>query len=392
MIKLDLQLAELGKIKIGKKGAEKVSRNGNKFRMPIKLDHFEITTMERDNNGDYVIDKELMSHYPKNPTTLNIFFLSDDIDNNFQTQFALYSGSECRCAGDGRTAKRKLKNGQIEIVECNPQTCEFYQSNKCKIGGVLCCLLSESQTVGGVWKLRTHSFHSVRNILGSLALIKEITGGILSGIKFQLTLSPKSVNVEGRSTTVQVLNIEYRGLRDNLLETVIKIKEDRIAFGANMKQLEFKAKSIEDMTAEEIKDIADEFFPENQSDNEAVESNIEGLEVENNSEKLNKSAKSQDVEPAKAEVENKETPDAEQKTEEEIEKEKEKEKEKEVINAIKESIQKLYTDNKVSSGEQRQINTDVLGTAELSRSRSLKKLQKLLNYLVETLSDDKEEL
>ena len=42
------RLAEWGKIKIGAKGKMKTSNQGKQFAQPQKLDHFIITTMERD--------------------------------------------------------------------------------------------------------------------------------------------------------------------------------------------------------------------------------------------------------------------------------------------------------------------------------------------------------
>ena len=53
-------LPEHGKIKAGTKGEEVVSSQGNKFRLPKKLDHFIITTTERDQDGNLVLDTDLM--------------------------------------------------------------------------------------------------------------------------------------------------------------------------------------------------------------------------------------------------------------------------------------------------------------------------------------------
>ena len=428
MIKLALQLAEIGKIKIGKKGKEITSKAGNKFRPPVKFDHFEVTTANRDGNGDLVLDTEIMEQYPKDPKTLNIFFLFDDIDQNFQTRYALFTKSECKCSGDGVVAMRKLKTGQTEEVDCDPETCPFYQNKQCKISGVLNCLLAESQTVGGIYKLRTHSFHSVRNILSSLVLVQELTGGILSGIKFQLTISPKAASVEGRATTIQVLNIEYRGLRKSLLDTVLAIKKDRITFGTNMKQLELKEESIREMTADQIKEISEEFYPESIVEPETEIVKADGTEIE----VVNKSQKLTTKEPEAEEVPASEVKDInaeliakcidlerkigvtkeqliakrtamigtpkihgcsspislanyhsslEAELELKVEGDKVKNEAKKELEALRTAILDIYTTNKVSVEQQRQFNYETLKTAELSSSRTKAKLETLLELV-----------
>jgi len=428
MIKLALELAELGKIKIGKKGKETTSSRGNKFRQPVKFDHFEVTTVNRDANGDYILDSEIMANYGANPKTLNIFFLFDNIDQNFQTRFALFAKSECRCSGDGRTAQRKLENGQMTEIACDPETCPFYQNKQCKISGVLNCLLAESQTVGGIYRLRTHSFHSVRNILGSLSLIQQLTGGILSGIKFQLTISPKAVSVGGKATTIQILNIEYRGLQKNLLDTVIDIKKDRIAFGTNMKQLELKEESIKTMTPDQIKEISDEFYPESivEPKTEIVKTGDTEVEVTNNSQKLTtKEPKAEEV--PVSEVENIRAEliekcidlekqigtkkdellakrnsmigtkmiqgctdvseianyhsSLEAELELKVEADKAKSTAKKELEALRTAIQDIYTINKVSTEQQRQFNYETIKTAELRSCRTKGNLETLLELV-----------
>jgi len=50
-------LMEVGKIKIGIKGTMVESSTGTEFRPLKKLDHFIITTNERDEQGDFRIDE-----------------------------------------------------------------------------------------------------------------------------------------------------------------------------------------------------------------------------------------------------------------------------------------------------------------------------------------------
>jgi len=442
MIKLALQLAETGKIKIGGKGEERTSRNGGTYRLPVKFDHFEITTLDRDKNGDFIVDKEMMKHYPPQPKSLNIFFLFDDIDMVFPTQYALFSGSECKCSGDGVKANRKLKTGVMEEVDCDPDTCHFYQNKQCKIGGVLNCLISESQSVGGIYKLRTHSFHSVRNILSSLVLIRSMTNGILSDINFTLSISPKQVNVDGKTTTVHILNLEYKGLRKGLLDVVRSIKQERLSFNYDMKKIELKSEEIKDMSADEIKDITEEWYPESQKEPVITKEVIGDKEVEmiNNSELQDTGVDGEDVpeeevdamlismqkkadliatelkmdkekvvsvariilgtdsifdctDPGKLSafisylggLKKKANPEPEEVDEAA-------EKTKALIAQRKQAIAALYEDYGVPTGKQREANYEYLGTAELERSRTLSKLNTLYDYLVSLGSDDKREV
>ena len=44
-------LVERGKIKIGMKGETRRSQSGGTYQLPVKLNHFLITTMERGQDG-----------------------------------------------------------------------------------------------------------------------------------------------------------------------------------------------------------------------------------------------------------------------------------------------------------------------------------------------------
>ena len=54
------RITELGKIKIGGKGAVKRTPEGREWRLPEKFDHFVITTLYRTPAGDLVPDSAVM--------------------------------------------------------------------------------------------------------------------------------------------------------------------------------------------------------------------------------------------------------------------------------------------------------------------------------------------
>ena len=61
----NLRLAPIGKIKIGRKGEERTSGGGGKYRLPEKLDHFLITTRARGADDNFM---EVVAVDARNPT------------------------------------------------------------------------------------------------------------------------------------------------------------------------------------------------------------------------------------------------------------------------------------------------------------------------------------
>ncbi|MBW1953529.1 MAG: hypothetical protein JRI66_10670 [Deltaproteobacteria bacterium] len=116
------QLAERGKIKIGEKGEMRTSSQGKQFALPRKLDHFLITTMQRDAAGRLMPDATLMARLKPEGgklTEIPVRLLYDDIDLNFPTRYACYKGNRCWCSGDGETAQRLTgENGKYQEVSC----------------------------------------------------------------------------------------------------------------------------------------------------------------------------------------------------------------------------------------------------------------------------------
>jgi hypothetical protein len=272
------QLAERGKLKIGEKGEMKTSQGGKQFSQPKKLDHFLITTMQRDAAGRLMPDTLLMERLKErlnpdngNLTEIPVRLLYDDPDLNFMTRYACYQGPRCWCSGDGETAQRLSgQNGTYREVAC---PCErqdpLYQGkDRCKILGTLQVLIDGTDRIGGVWKLRTTSWNTVTGILSSLALIKTITGGPLAGIPLWMVLSPKTVTIptSGQSMVVYVVSLEYRGSESQLAELGFEIAQKRLEHRVKMEQIETQARRMlvapHAETVEEQAEIGAEFYPE----------------------------------------------------------------------------------------------------------------------------------
>lgn len=276
MIKnLTPSLPEVGKIKIGFKGAEITSKQGKKFQPPNKLDHFIITGLERGPDGNFLINKEIHSKVGEKPKELDVRLLYDDPNLNFLTRYACYSGTKLWCTGDGEAASRLTgENGNRQTVKC---PCEHLDSDyksgpKCKPSGVLSVMLDESPIVGGVWKLRTTSFNSVTNILSSMAMISRITGGVLAGIPLKLTFGKKTTKVPGteQQTTIPIIGLVYKGSVRELAESGQKTALEFAGYRKRIEYIEDIARKQLDKEmglgiyteAETDEDIVAEFYPE----------------------------------------------------------------------------------------------------------------------------------
>ena len=62
---LSVRFAEVGKIKVGGKGETRKSKEGKDYQLPVKYDHFVVTTTEKGKDGNFVIDSEIMSKLGK---------------------------------------------------------------------------------------------------------------------------------------------------------------------------------------------------------------------------------------------------------------------------------------------------------------------------------------
>lgn len=213
MIKgLKPRLAEGGKIKIGKLGEERESEGGKKYRLPQKLDHFVITTMARDENGDLINDNELMDALRMDLDTgeidqeplraIPIMLHSDDIDEVFPTSYALYRGKKRLCFGNGETGQRYGMDNKGNLspepikISC---PCELLEKTKqCKAHGTLhCSILAPNHAVAGcVHRWRTTSVISIQRMWGSLLHIKQ-TFGVLRGLPLELRLNKEIVTPGG---------------------------------------------------------------------------------------------------------------------------------------------------------------------------------------------------
>ncbi len=187
-------LVEKGKIKIGKKGSAKPTKSGGTFRMPQKLDHFRITTSERSKEGNFELDTTLHNIYGAKPTSLDIVLLSNDVNTNLNTRYALHDLRNLLAYGDGETFYKKGADGQFVVDEkFNKKRIDHNYKGKdqLKLSGVLNCQVVGSGSIIGVHKFRTFGSHSVMDLFSSINAVKFLTGGQLGDIPLISRVRPK---------------------------------------------------------------------------------------------------------------------------------------------------------------------------------------------------------
>jgi hypothetical protein len=271
-------LTERGKIKIGRKGETRTGQNGP-YQLPTRLDHFVITTLERDETNNFKRDTSLYASlkFEDNLKRIPIMLLFDEIPLVFQYRYTCYKGKTLFCSGDGRAAhqiKDPQKPERVQVVcPCFRKeptyTGEDGRGNgKCKINGKLSVVITGANVIGGVWVFRTTGYNSTVGIISSLTLIKTMTGGILAGIPLVMTIQPKVATnpIDGKSQTIQVVGIEYAGTMDDLQNGALKLVQKNAEYRArlgNVQQEVIKLISVDaGADRDDASDIVDEFHPE----------------------------------------------------------------------------------------------------------------------------------
>lgn len=270
VVNLNPQLVERGKIKIGMKGAARQSKSGGSYQMPVKLDHFLVTTSERGEDGNFTRDSEIMGMLGENPREIPVTLIYDDIALNFPTRYAMYEGRQLKCTGDGQQARWNDRDGARMVqCPCPRQNPDYAGKDKCKINGTLSVIITGADVIGGAWKLRTTSYNSVVGLLSSMAMIKRVSGGVLAGIPLVLKVSPKAAtSPDGKQQTIYVVSLEYRGSVQSLQNIGYNVMLQHKQHGVRIEQLEQQARiliaSHADEYQDESDDIVSEFYPEQQ--------------------------------------------------------------------------------------------------------------------------------
>lgn len=239
------RLIRVGKIHLGVK-----ERKGDR-EYPRQVDYF---VCKPDASTPAESDKAFKEVYGDKPQELDIVFPVDDPGLFADPNFKMYSASwGLICRGDGETAMAKwdvaqngphpeghaadgtpigtwankdTKSWLYRTIPCLAEKCPMQASERpsCKAVMNLQFLLPRVRGIG-VWQIDTGSWNSIRAILDSVELVKQITGGRVRGLPLTLSLVPKEVipaNMVGggvaegskgsiKKKTVQVLHVSLPG-------------------------------------------------------------------------------------------------------------------------------------------------------------------------------------
>lgn len=283
---VEARVNELGKIKIGKLGPERKSQNSGKtWRPPVKLDHFVITTLQRDEAGNLIEDTQLMQRLaaaqgvkPDAIRELPVAVLSDDIDEILIAQHCLYPGKTMAAKCDGVTCTWLQSQGKKldkpVVVPCNGE----HEKEGWKTHATFNCVIATGDARwGGVYKFRTTSAMSLGRLYGSLQQIQLLTGGLLQAIPLRLVVEEVTVAPEGTPTKVYIVRAEMRG--DNLnqiQQQALQLAQMRLTNAKHLRAarseyLKLLSAPGDDETEEEQASISAEFHAEDEPSGPVVE-------------------------------------------------------------------------------------------------------------------------
>ena len=268
---------ELGKIKIGGKGAERVGQGGKVYQLPVKYDHFVVTTLVRGDYGNFIKDAKIHSHptVGDEPTELAGVLMYETPEQNFHSEMALWKGKTQKistCDGEERT---NLADGKVTpCVKAEGGECQ------CKPYGRFHLQLWASGHVMGYHTFRTTSWESVNNIQTVLQEIYERFGALFQA-PVKLVMYPSEDQYkQGSETRVSTSWKVGLVLAMSIEEAAKRMVASKRQLDLARGELKLIASEVQrdqvERDEEEVGDIVGEFFPE-----EGVEASVQSQETLN---------------------------------------------------------------------------------------------------------------
>lgn len=254
---------ELGKIKIGGVGREKQSAGGNTFRLPVKYDHFVVTTRHRGPDGNFVKDAEIHEAVGENPVVLEGVLMFETPEQNLHAEMVQYVGRKQVISCDGEEFENHRDGTCGPCPRANGGECpKLGKPPQCKPYGRLHIQLRDAPNTFGFHVFRTTSWESVSNIQSTLKEIYERFGTLYQA-PVRLVLYPSEDNHDsGTSTSYKVglvlaMAIEEAAERMVRADRVLKSARAQLRLVAGEVQEELRARDDE-----ERRELAEEFFPQ----------------------------------------------------------------------------------------------------------------------------------
>jgi hypothetical protein len=249
----ELRLPRAGKIRIGIK-----KKNDKGKEYPSAVDYF-------------VCPDEVIKVYGDKPKTLDIMFPIEDDTQFFPQWYKMYGTSKefkdlsgLKCKGDGETATRVNKKGNMVPHECKGEECPDYISKQCRRVAILQFMLPNVPGIG-VYQISTTSRNSIYNLNGGIAFIRALAGRVRM-IPLKLALIDQTVQADGKKKVVKILKIDTENFCLADLQAAALVDPQRVGLPAPVDESE------EDLLVEPIE--AEEIEPE------VVELEAEAVPVE----------------------------------------------------------------------------------------------------------------
>ena len=273
----------IGRISIGRI----VEKNGK--RLPEKDDQFTLTTQVQGRDGWMLhpLNETLRKVTTGKLRSIPVRFLFNDPDLNLRAEYSLFDRETGRpvCIGNGETCKR-VGNDGIESLPCpSPDGCAFGQAGNCKPYGRLNVAIGEEDELGS-FIFRTTSYNSIRTLSARLHYFSAVSGGLLACLPLELKLRGKSTTQSFRSAIYYVdLGVRAGSSLEEAIGQARELNARRHAAGFDQAALDMAARAgfangaFED-SAEESAAVAEEFYPDVESGNEARAGRHDGKDVE----------------------------------------------------------------------------------------------------------------
>jgi hypothetical protein len=252
---------ELGKIKIGGKGAEREKKGGGTFQIPQKYDHFVVTTRVRGPDGNFVKDEAIHSNplVGEKPVVLDAVLMYPDVEDNFSSAMVQYNGKKRIIECDGEEMHDLIKGDCQACPRSLGGTCA------CKPYSRLHVQLMASPYTAGYHVYRTTGWESTNNIQTALEEIYAMFGTLFRA-PVRLMLYPSEDTYEEKGVTKTSQSYKVGLVLAMGMDEVSRLMVDAARqLGETRRELRMLAGEVvadlDQRDRDEDPDIADDFFP-----------------------------------------------------------------------------------------------------------------------------------
>ena len=250
---LSRRKVELGRIKIGKKGEERPSQGGGTFQLPVKLDHFEVTTNDRGPDGNFIRDEAVHARIGDEPRELRGMLMYHRPEDNFLSELVVYDGTRRRSWCDGELCRTEKKPDGVPCARTEGRECS------CKPYGRLHLQLWEADQTLGLHVFRTTSWETIANIQSVLLTIFEKIGTChYAPVKLVMYESTDTHEDGTRSRSWKValvLAVPFKEAAREVLEATSTVSRVRATIGSEVPLPTLPAGVVDDPDLEDLEEI-----------------------------------------------------------------------------------------------------------------------------------------